>query len=409
MKPSFSLLIVLALASSAIGQACPPGSKTCPYSSSSPSRARRPPEAPYLFDRASGNVAPWRTAVRITASTDAGAYVGSGTIVDGSPDSALAITAAHVVRKPDGTTFLVEIFGQGDPNGKTASIGPPIGSFAGEVVDSDAGLDVGLIRFRPGRQLPSSRLVPEGWAPISGQPLCSVGCSSGDDPTAISERFLRRQTLKMKGFPYPSIECDREPPQGRSGGGLFEPNGRLIGVCDFAETQSHTGLYADVESIRTVLRRNSFLAIASGSLASTPKPPPPPDAQKNAPPVLDYEPPHPPGIEPGAPTNAGPLPGILAAIAATLGIGGPVGGLAIWGALKKARAINPLALAQGLKAKPTLEQLVPQIGEAIEALEADALAVAQQAAEAKRNAEIAAQMVALFKSMKSPAEAPPKP
>ena len=57
-------------------------------------------------------------------------------------------------------------------------------SIEGQAVDYDFTLDVGLIRVRPGRRLPSARVVPAHWEPRARMKMLTVGCSEGQDATA---------------------------------------------------------------------------------------------------------------------------------------------------------------------------------------------------------------------------------
>jgi hypothetical protein len=276
-----ALLALLLLVAQAVGQAiaqCPPGAKSCPMQAPSKSAPA------YVFRTASGNSTPWSTAVRISITLGQSKQVGSGTVIDSDPSSTLVMTAAHVLRAPAGSPIIVEVFA-GTIDRKTGSLGSPIGSYPGEAIDRDDALDVGLLRFRPGKVLAASPLVPQGWS-AGSEPLCSVGCSHGDDPTAVSERFLAEQTLgNSDGGSYRGLECDRRPPQGRSGGGLFDQDGRLAGVCDFAETVVPRGLYAHPESLRSILKRNGLVELAEGTSRKMPPPSPgvspfqPPDPQ----------------------------------------------------------------------------------------------------------------------------------
>ena len=48
---------------------------------------------------------------------------------------------------------------------------------------------------------------------------------------------------------HANVEAARAPEEGRSGGGLFNANGQLIGVCYAADPQGNEGLYASLDSI----------------------------------------------------------------------------------------------------------------------------------------------------------------
>ncbi len=138
-------------------------------------------------------------------------------------------------------------------------------SVEGEAVDYDFTRDVGLIRIRPGRKLPASRVVPAHWEPKS-KPLpmkmLTLGCSEGEDATAWFTKILNPRMQGLAGNPaYEAIECWNAPMQGRSGGGLFTTDYYIAGVCNFAEPRGNHGLYATPRSIYSILDRNNLMAL----------------------------------------------------------------------------------------------------------------------------------------------------
>src|SRR5262249_57468844 len=86
--------------------------------------------------------------------------------------------------------------------------------------DYDFTRDVGLIRIRPGRKLPSSRVVPTYWEPKARMKVLTVGCPEGADATVWYTVIKRPRILNfLSGNPqYEAVECDVAPKQGRSGG-----------------------------------------------------------------------------------------------------------------------------------------------------------------------------------------------
>ena len=135
----------------------------------------------------------------------------------------------------------------------------PIESVVGEAVDYDFESDVGLIRIRPGRKLPSTPVVPSFWKPKEGMMMTTVGCSEGHNATAWTT-YISNPNLKgaVGSHRYEAIECQYAPKQGRSGGGLYTSDGYLAGVCDFAEPTRNHGLYASPQSIYQILDRNQL-------------------------------------------------------------------------------------------------------------------------------------------------------
>jgi len=60
---------------------------------------------------------------------------------------------------------------------------------------------------------------------------------------------------------FATIKCAFQPKEGRSGGGLYTTDGYVAGVCDFADPNEKTGLYAVPEAIHRLLDRNQFMAL----------------------------------------------------------------------------------------------------------------------------------------------------
>jgi hypothetical protein len=254
------LLIALALLAQ-VQPPCPPGSRSCPNPLAAAPKAR----INYHFNESSGNPPPWATAVRITATSGREASFGSGTVIESGPGSSLVLTCAHVLRgRP---TLVVEVFA-GKLAGTVSSpfpLGPPTGRYAARFVAADHVLDVGLIRFDPGFALAVSPLIPEGMTAGVRVGLLSVGCSQGSGATAMTE-VLTGKTYQRPppNQRYRGIVTEGRPVPGRSGGGLFDGEGRLAGVCNFGGIEEEFGVYAPAESIRELLRREGLVELASG-------------------------------------------------------------------------------------------------------------------------------------------------
>ncbi|MDR3637396.1 MAG: thioredoxin domain-containing protein [Isosphaeraceae bacterium] len=224
-------------------------------------------EAPRQPARSNPN--PWETVVRIKIYGQGSVGFGSGTIVHSTPKEAIILTCAHIFklegrRQARPTEFpnkiVIDLF-DGHLQGQQVHYAHE--SYQGEAMDYDFDLDVGLIRIRPGRRLPSSRIVPANWHPAARMKMITVGCSEGHDATAWSTTILNPG---MKGQiqghnAYEAIECWYAPKQGRSGGGLYTEDGYVAGVCDFAEPRGNHGLYATPRSIYAILDRNDLMAL----------------------------------------------------------------------------------------------------------------------------------------------------
>ncbi len=217
------------------------------------------------------NPKPWETVVRIKIHGQGAVGFGSGTIIYSSPQEAIVLTCAHIFKldgprqaRPDQfpNKIMVDLF-DGKLQGQSpAQVHYANESCEGQALDYDFALDVGLIRIRPGRRLPASRVVPPNWHPQARMAMITVGCSEGHDATAWSTTILNPGMRGLSGnTTYEAIECWHAPKQGRSGGGLYTSDGYVSGVCNFAEPRGNHGLYATPTSIYRLLDRNKLMAL----------------------------------------------------------------------------------------------------------------------------------------------------
>ena len=229
------------------------------------------PEPETQRSRTFENPHPAETVVRIKVLSQHSTGFGSGTIIYSyaravaDPDLRPYLQArgqpARHRRERFPRKIVIDLFDgklQGSKVGYLESV-------EGEAVDYDFTRDVGLIRIRPGRKLPASRVVPAHWEPKS-KPLpmkmLTLGCSEGHDATAWYTKILNPRMQGLAGNPsYEAIECLNAPKQGRSGGGLFTTDYYIAGVCNFAEPSGNHGLYATPRSIYSLLDRNNLTAL----------------------------------------------------------------------------------------------------------------------------------------------------
>ena len=220
------------------------------------------------------NPRPWETVVRIKMHFPDGMWgFGSGTIIYSSSEESIILTCAHIFRVKDRDTpspknfrvpISVDLFGGQLVQQKPATLACSEKDIPGEAIDYDFTHDVGLIRIRPGRRLPASRVVPTTWQPKKGMSMTTVGCSHGQDATAWSTTILDARvgmsnTSTQKSFA--TIKCAYQPKEGRSGGGLYTSDGYVAGVCDFADPNEKVGLYAVPDAIHKLLDRNQLMAL----------------------------------------------------------------------------------------------------------------------------------------------------
>ena len=131
------------------------------------------------------NPRPWETVVRIKMHlSDREWGFGSGTIIYSSAEESIILTCAHIFRlkgqqQPTPRNFrvpiTVDLFGGQLVQRQPAQLACTQQDLPGEAIDYDFTNDVGLIRIKPGRKLPASRVVPVTWKPKKGMNMVTVG------------------------------------------------------------------------------------------------------------------------------------------------------------------------------------------------------------------------------------------
>jgi thiol-disulfide isomerase/thioredoxin len=194
--------------------------------------------------------------VRLRVVDAQGVSHGTGTIVDAHGEEALVLTCGHIFRDSQGQgQVLVELFHGDVPRtvpgqliAYEAPILQPVGGAAAEP-DQKRG-DVGLVSIRPGVPVRPVRIASPSYQPRQGEPAFSVGCDHGADPSVRSTQI---SAINRYVGP-PSLEITGSPTEGRSGGGLFSVDGRIIGVCNAADHEEDRGIYAGTATIHNILR-----------------------------------------------------------------------------------------------------------------------------------------------------------
>ena len=182
---------------------------------------------------------PLDACLRIRVKDSQGVNFGTGTIIDSREGRTTILTCGHIFRKIDDKPLIeVDIF-----NGTKHE------TTVGHVMRYDLERDVGLIWIPTARPLPVAAIAGLSNATTVGQHVFSVGCSAGDPPTKLQHRVTN---LNRYNGPD-NIECTGVPVQGRSGGGLFDTSGRLIGVCIAADQRDQRGLYSGLQPIHDLL------------------------------------------------------------------------------------------------------------------------------------------------------------
>ncbi|MEX0700927.1 MAG: thioredoxin domain-containing protein [Planctomycetales bacterium] len=184
---------------------------------------------------------PLAASARIRVKDKNGVNLGSGTIVDSLPGRTVVLSCGHIFRDLEqDSTIEVDVFHDGR-----------FETFLGKVLRYDLEGDVGLISIPTGGRLPVCRVAGAAGKVAVADRVTSIGCGKGDPPSAMPV-----QVTRLNRYIGPeNIECTGVPIQGRSGGGLFDSQGRVVGVCIAADNRDQRGLYAGLAPIHDLLDR----------------------------------------------------------------------------------------------------------------------------------------------------------
>jgi thiol-disulfide isomerase/thioredoxin len=182
--------------------------------------------------------------VRLRVEDQKGNSVGTGTIVDMHGEEALVMTCAHLFRDSRGKgPTMVDLFAPGAK-----------GPVPGKVIDFDLETDVALVAIQPGVKIAPIPVATPGYKPRQGDSVFSIGCDRGADPSIRESRISNLN----KYIGAANIEVAGAPVIGRSGGGLFSADGRLIGICNLADPKDDEGIYAATSLLHANLDRNNL-------------------------------------------------------------------------------------------------------------------------------------------------------
>ena len=187
---------------------------------------------------------PMASSTRIRIKNKQGIVYGSGTIIDSRPGRTIVLTCGHIFRHlTDESSVEVDVF-----KGDRAE------TYVGKVLRFDLESDVGLLTIASDVPLSKSLVAAVDVRQLPNDRVFSIGCGGGEEPTRQDIRVTR---LNPYLGPH-NLECTRAPIQGRSGGGLFNEKGEVIGVCFAADPDPNRqcGLYAGLKAIHALLNKD---------------------------------------------------------------------------------------------------------------------------------------------------------
>ena len=192
---------------------------------------------------------PMAASVRIRVITGNSVVKGSGTLIESLAGRSTVLTCSHICRGATADTKVeIDLFRDGQPI-----------TILGTIIGTDPDADVGLL------SMPTDEAVafcPVGAASVSpgmGAKVVSIGCGGGSEPTR--EQLRVTDVNKFSG--PDTLICSGIPIQGRSGGGLFNEAGTLVGVCFAADSDIKTkkpsgGVYCGLKPIHALLAKHEM-------------------------------------------------------------------------------------------------------------------------------------------------------
>ena len=219
--------------------------------------------------------------VKLSVDDPEGTSAGTGTLVDARGGEALVLTCGHIFRSSQGKgPITVTLYQLGSAGAEVRTTLP------GNLIHYDLNRDLALVSIRPDVPVAPIAVGSRQVSLTAGAPVVSLGCNTGNNPTAVSSKIT--MVDRYQGFS--NVEVAGAPIQGRSGGGLFNAQGQLIGVCNAADPQGNEGLYASLPSIHEKFDELKLSMIYQGRQATPQSPLANPAAMLAAQPLPDNVP-----------------------------------------------------------------------------------------------------------------------
>ncbi|WDI44714.1 trypsin-like peptidase domain-containing protein [Bremerella sp. P1] len=198
-----------------------------------------------------------QASVKLKVSDPDGHSYGSGTVVHTQGNEALVLTCAHLFRDSQGQGPLEVITFQQSESGTTVP---------GEILVYDLERDVALVAIRTQSPIKPMSIAPPSNQMQVGQPAFSVGCDNGGPRNLYQTRI--NSVNRYVG--HDNVQAAGAPSVGRSGGGLFNPQGQLVGVCNAADDEDDEGIYAAIPTIYTVLKQANLAHLFQNKQSAAP-------------------------------------------------------------------------------------------------------------------------------------------
>ncbi len=187
------------------------------------------------------------STVRLKVEDDKGTSYATGTVIHTHDGESLVLTCGHVFR---------DSRGKGDITAEIGFEGESPIAVPGQMLDYDSNAnDIALVVIQNGnRRLNAVEVASADSAIDRGEKVFSLGCDNGDDPT------IRNTAIKNLARYDGALKYDifGRPVNGRSGGGLFNSKGQLIGVCNAAAVEVDEGIYTALETVHWQIAKTNL-------------------------------------------------------------------------------------------------------------------------------------------------------
>ena len=125
------------------------------------------------------------------------------------------------------------------------------GSFSEiEVIARNKESDLALFKVKTDRKFSDVALTRDDQPAIIGSGAWQTGCPNGKNPNT----FYCQVVAIDRYLGVSTVECSRQPEQGRSGGPLFNQKGEVIGICSAADPDEKRGIYSSWKAIKLFLK-----------------------------------------------------------------------------------------------------------------------------------------------------------
>lgn len=195
---------------------------------------------------------------------------GSGTLIASEPEDTWVLTAWHVINADGQPLIELHRYNVGGERSLTRTNWPR--KYAATVVATDPNADLALLRVRI-KGLPRlpflARIAPLQEEPPAKTVVTSLGIDRGAKLSSWVTEVLGEARLDFNrgGGERPFVITAHPPDHGRSGGGLFRPDGAVVGVCvghaKFNGGQP-LGIFASIRSIHSLLAQSPESTAAIG-------------------------------------------------------------------------------------------------------------------------------------------------